>query len=365
MAQVSGMAPPLSFFPVRQLWQVSLAAPPSARGVFADEAHAFVPLSTGSLAAVSMQSAQLAWTARADVLGVLAAEPGRIIVATEGAVLALDPTTGDRIWTLPDDGGSVVAASFSGPRLVLVAETGVVRSLAASTGALEWRHELGAAAGSSLAVTAADALVGLAGGRVAAVRLQDGMPRWTTLVDGQPGALAVRNDRVYFGTADRAFYSIRITDGRIDWRWRVGAVVVGGATFDDRHVYFAALDNQIRALDLDNGAQRWRKPLPGRPVGSPVVTGATVIVPCLAAEIRGFAGRDGASQGRYPTDAELATPLQVLRRPLTAGGDIVLLVLSDGTLLAAQRRVEPPLVPLNDLPGVTVPITPAPAVAAK
>lgn len=364
-AQTSGTVPALGFFPVRQIWQVALAAPPSPRGILTDQKRVFVPLSTGSLAAVSLEAAQVAWTARLDLHRVLAADASRVIVAAEGAVLALEQLTGDRIWMIPDDGGAVVAASFAGQRLVLLADTGVVRSVDASTGTLYWRQELGVPAGASLAVTASDAFVGLASGRLAAIRVQDGAPRWNTLVDGQPGVLAVRNERVYFGTADRAFYSVRTTDGQVDWRWRVGALVVGGATFDERHVYFAALDNQIRALDLGNGAQRWRKPLIGRPIGSPVVVGSTVIVPCLAAEIRGFSGRDGANQGRYPTDAELASPLQVLRLPYTAGGDMVLLVLSDGTVIAAQRRVEPPLLPLNDLPGVTVPITPAPVAAAK
>lgn len=363
LAQTSAPPRSISFFPTRQLWTIPLSSPPAALRSASDNRYLFVPLSTGSLTAVALDSATAAWTARLQLRGPVDANGTRVIVVAEGAVQALDPASGSTLWTVPDgDGGAVVAAQVLDSQVVVLTDTGTLRAHAVSDGTTQWTRALGPER-SALLLSASDVYVGSTDGRVMAVRAQDGTPRWTTQVDGQPGAMAVNRDRLYFGTSDKAFYSLRVGDGRIDWRWRVGASVVGAPAFDDRHVYFAALDNQLRALDSGSGAQRWRKPLTGRPIGSPVVVGSSVVVPCLAAEIRGFSTRDGGNQGRYPTDAEVSSSFQVIRRPNRMGGDVMLLILSDGSVVAVQRRIEPPLLPLTDLPGVTVPIAPAPPTA--
>ena len=61
------------------------------------------------------------------------------------------------------------------------------------------------------------------------------------------------DDRVFVGTARTWFYALQPEDGRVRWRKRVGAAVVGRPAADRSAVYFLALDNLLRALDRVGG----------------------------------------------------------------------------------------------------------------
>ncbi len=357
-------APPVPpFFPARVLWQVALGAPASPPAVH-DGTQLYVALRTGTVTAWTLDAGLPRWTARLDARGPLATDGARLFVPVDQAIEALAPSDGTALWRTPVPDARVIALAAAANLVVAVLEDGVVQALRPDTGARQWRHAL---EGPSRAapVAAGDALfLARTAGEVRAVRASDGELLWTTVVDGDVRGFAAREGRLYFGTTAKAFYCLNATSGKIEWRWRVGAVVVGAPIVDEHHVYLVALDNQVRALDRISGAQRWRKPLAARPIGSPVPTGNGVATAVLAPELAGVAARDGATQGRHPLERELASPPLVVDRPYARGGEVLVLLLSDGLVLALQRRVEPPVVPLAALPGLPVSLTPPPAPAA-
>ena len=95
-------------------------------------------------------------------------------------------------------------------------------------------------------------------GRISARDLLTGAELWSRMLGGSPTDIVATGDRLYVGSKDNFFYSIDTANGRLRWRWRAGADVVGAAVLDESRVYFAALDNLLRALDRYSGVQRWK-----------------------------------------------------------------------------------------------------------
>ena len=167
-------------------------------------------------------------------------------------------------------------------------------------------------------------------------------------------------NRVYAGSADNFFYSFSADRGRLDWRVRTGADVIGSAVSDERCVYFVSLDTLLRALDRRTGVQRWKRALPARPLSGPVVVGPLIVVPGLMSDVRAYRATTGELAGRAPLGIDLAAPPLVVESTIPQLNRFLVLT-EDGRLSLLEEHVEPPLVPLTKLPGVTVPLTEPPS----
>ena len=115
-------------------------------------------------------------------------------------------------------------------------------------------------------------------------------------------------------------YALDGRDGKIRWRYRIGASAIGLAVDEDR-VIAVMLDQSVRAFKIGGGAQAWRYPLSFRPAAGPIVVGASVLVTGYAPTIRILHRRTGADQGLY------AMPLAV------APGGVTLETLATGPLI--------------------------------
>jgi outer membrane protein assembly factor BamB len=350
---------PVPLFPLRAVWERALgvaAAHPPAH----DESRIYVALKDGTLVAVSVEGGARVWTAGAAADTAPAVDRTGVYVGTGDRLQALDPATGRLRWQIPLAAPLAAPPAAAGGWLLAALANGEIVAHRAATGEVLWRRALGAVARIAPLVAADHVVIGLAGERVASLALLDGTPGWSCPVAGDPTGLAEAGGLVYAGATGRFFHAIDARTGRLAWRWRIGAAMVGAPPVDARHVYVAALDNQVRALDRRHGAQRWKQALPARPIGPPLVVGDSVVPSARAAELRGLHVRSGASTGRHPLDRELAMPLAAVPLPLARGGDLIAAILTDGTVVGLQRRVEPPVLPLADLPGAPVPLAPPP-----
>jgi outer membrane protein assembly factor BamB len=352
-------AGPVPLFPLRAVWEQSFGTP-VAHPPAHDDQRIYLALKDGRLAAVSADGGTLAWTTSAPADTSPAVDRTGVYVGTGEQLLALDPATGRLQWQAPLAAPLAAPPAAAGGWLLTALANGEIVAWRAATGEMLWRRPLGATARVTPLVAGDRVFVGLADQRVASLALLDGSPGWSCPVEGEPTGLAEADGLVYAGTTGHFFYAIDARDGRTAWRWRIGAAVIGAPPVDARHVYVAALDNQVRALDRRHGAQRWKRALPARPLGSPLVVGDSVVPSALAAELRGLNVRDGAGTGRHPLDREVALPLAGVPLPLARGGDLIAAILADGTVVGLQRRVEPPVAPLVEVPGTPVPLAPPP-----
>jgi hypothetical protein len=133
---------------------------------------------------------------------------------------------------------------------------------------------------------------------------------------------------------------------------------------DPAHVYFLALDNVLRARDRSNGNQRWMHPIRRRAVSGPATEGGYVFV-APGAEIAVWTA-NGKPAGTLPLPADTAVPVTFVVR-----GDDVSVVAVTGNLSSQWQLTllgpasDPPLAPVDALPGVALPAEPAPKPSAS
>ena len=103
---------------------------------------------------------------------------------------------------------------------------------------------------------------------------------------------------------------------------------------------------------------QWKKALTFRPEWTPLKAGDTVAVTGLAGPARAFFLKSGAAAGERALGAgvELAAPIHGFDSPRSLGPIIVSVVraLATGevTVTASNRAIEPPLAPVQPLPGI-------------
>jgi outer membrane protein assembly factor BamB len=116
------------------------------------------------------------------------------------------------------------------------------------------------------------------------------------------------SDRVYVGSGDKWYYCFDASDGAREWRSRIGAVLRGRPSANDKYVFVSAMDNTLRAYDRMSGALRWHPSVPYRPTSGPVLVGSSVVVPGYAAELRAFEAATGKPAGQIKLEETLVVP---------------------------------------------------------
>ena len=178
------------------------------------------------------------WNERsAKIGGGVSAGFDKIFVGTEdGEVIAFNPQTGEKIWSVKV-GGEVLAAPVVGEGLVMISTGGGrIFALQPDTGEQRWMHEtenalLTLRGLSQVAPANGGVIFGTGNGKVGALIAEKGVPAWEE-------AIAVSK-----GATDLA----RIID--VD-----ATPVVQGSS-----VYAIAYNGQLVALDLRNGRELWKR----------------------------------------------------------------------------------------------------------
>ena len=319
----------------------------------------YFPLDGDRLAAYDIRYGTLLWIAdgRSDFAPVVG---DRQIFLIDGKTLiALSEDTGVVAWRVSLPETLVAPPTWYTGWLVGTAASGSVAAFRASDGGLIWRQELGAPIHGSAAIGADRVYVPMKDGRIVALNLDTGEGLWERRLGEEPNDILALDDRIFVGSNDNFFYSIRTRDGEVLWRWPTGADVIGRPIVDAERVYFVSLDNVVRSLDQKTGNQRWKRVLGLRPTRGLVAIDDLVVVSGLAADAPTYLMKNGAPAGNIPAQGELAA------LPHLVGGDalpLVVLVTRDiayGTVVrSVTRSVEPKVDALSPLPNPIIPVIP-------
>lgn len=343
LAKLSGLDP---------RWSATFDSVPAAPPAF-DERAAFLPLKGGPFVAIDLERGRLQWRLDLSADFTPAVGGGRVFVAVDGAIVAIDAVTGKVLWRtpLPD----TLAAPLYWDTGWLIASTagGDLAAFRAEDGELVWRKVVGA----SLIVSPIPALdrlyVPLSDSRVLCLDLATGDLRWEYKVDGRITGVVAIDAELLVGATSNQVIGIGLSDGRYRRRWRVGADPVGAAVADARHIYFAALDNVLRAVDRRNGNLRWMQTLPSRPSGGPLLADNVVLIPFVSTALAAFGTADGKADFAISSTGELAGPPHLrLTGPLT--GARLITVSREGRLQGFGEAIEAAPAVLAELPGTKV-----------
>jgi outer membrane protein assembly factor BamB len=352
----------LPLFPLRLRWSAELEGPPSA-GIATDDSRVFVPLATGGLIAVGVDTATVAWKADVSTTVRPAVADGHVYVVGADAVHALDVTSGQAVWRVPLQGSVSAPLAARSGWVIAALDTGEVLALRGADGTEVWRQQLAAPVVAPPAIDGDRLYLPGADGTVRALSVESGTATWTQTLGGSIVTIAPLGGRVYVGSTDNYFYCLDDKQGRVRWRWRAGSDPVGAAIADEERVYFTSMDTVVRALDRGHGAQRWRQPLPWRPRTGPLRVGNTLVAAGIAVDLRGFAMDTGKQVGEYAlTENRLevleGSPVVIARATLP--GDFLVAAIADGRLVALEHVFGLPGRPLTDVPGERVALTPPP-----
>jgi outer membrane protein assembly factor BamB len=335
--------------------EVALDAQPAAPAAF-DPTTAYLPLKGGHLVAIDLVSGKVRWTSDVGTTWAPTVNAGLVVVAGDDLLTALDATTGRPKWRVPMTGGFSAPPIADGGWVVGAPAGGDVVAIRAADGYIVWTRSLGSPVGRRPVLNATGVYVSLEDGRVAALDLMTGTPRWERRLDGKPGELLVLDDRLFVGADDKYFYSLKTSNGKGRWKKRIGGRPAGRAAVDAKHVYYVALDNILWALDRNNGGLKWHQPLPVRPSGGPLVVGDVVIVAGVAAEVYAYRTRTGEPAGKFESAADLASAPQLVPADVQALTSVAM-VTRGGVFMLMRRRIEPIATPLPYPLGTEIPLS--------
>lgn len=336
-------------FPLTGAWAAILPSPPAARPGF-DAVHAYIPLRNGELIAASLDDGSVRWKAALSTAARLATGGGLVFVAGDGSIEARWSSDGSVRWRALVGGKISAPLVWDTDWLIVGTETGELVALRGTDGEILWRRAVQSVARSPVALAADRLYASLEDGRVVALGLRDGQPIWERKLGGAPVDILALEDRLFVGSKDNFFYCLDTRKGKIKWRWRTGADVVGRAVVDEKRVYFVSLDNLLRALDRGNGVLKWQRPLPFRGSAGPLLVGDLVLVAGVEAAFRAYRADDGEPAGEFVAPADLAAP------PHFAAAHKTLVILTlDGRLEAlGHAEKNPPAEAEPRRPPVTI-----------
>ena len=207
-----------------------------------------------------------------------------------GRILALNAKTGKVLWSKPLPSRSESSPVFADGRIYFGAEDGTVYAMRARGGSTQWRFKAAGAVKGAPALADGKLYFGTYGGNVYAIGQHSGKQVWRAGTSGANFGLSAGNfysspavayGRVYIGNTDGNMYSFSAKSGKLAWRRGTGSYVYASpAVAQVRNskptVYFGSYDGTFYALDARSGATRWTHRDGGKISGAATVVGDIV-----------------------------------------------------------------------------------------
>lgn len=337
------------------------------------EGRVFTADARGRVTAVNAADGRTLWQRdlRVPLSGGPDASDDRLVVgSTKGELLALSTADGAELWRADTDSEILSVPQLAEGLVVVHTLDDTVYAFDAATGEERWRFTSPAPVlilrGSSTpAVVPSGAVVGLAGGLLVKLDLQEGIPLWTVRVTVPAGRSELERitdidadpiivgDTVYVGTYNGDLAAVDLESGAVLWRRTLS--VYSGLTANETALYVIDADDHVWAADPATGAGRWRQErLAHRHLSPPVLFQDMLIVGDLEGYLHGLAREDGRLLAR----TRIAKG-RIRARPQVRGGRLYAFA-DDGTLAALTAGSVAGRAPAADAEATTAAV-PAPA----
>jgi outer membrane protein assembly factor BamB len=281
-----------------------------------------------------------------------AADDGHLYLPLAGGVIiSLKAENGQLNWR-SDMGGELSASPVGDDHGVYVASetgksesgarraTGALRLLGREGGVTQWMRTLAMPLRGSLTLSNGALIAGGDDGKAYAFDSQSGAVRW--FYDyGEPfeGHPVVSDGRVYIGSEDGNLLALDESTGKLQWHYRTKGPVRGPVAIGQATVYFGSGDGYVYAVNAASGRLLWRKRT-GAGVQSVVRVGDELLVASLDNFVYKF-----SSAGARLWKRQL--PGRISSQPLMTKTDALFMPLSSSAGVVLELRDGRPV---NSLP---------------
>lgn len=277
----------------------------------------------------------------------VAADGERVIVGSaDGEVLAFEAATGKVAWKASVAGEPIGAPLIAGGAAIVRVGDNQLVAFALSDGKRRWVYQRAQAPLSlrghvGMLATGDLVVAGFSGGKLVALSLAGGVPRWEASVAIPRGSNEIerladvvgdpvsRDDAVCVAAYQGRVACVNATRGTIQWTRDISSAV--GVDADARQLVVTDEKGSLHALDMRTGTTLWRQDgLQHRGVGRPLVFPAGIAVTDAEGWLHLLASDDGRFLARIQLDKSgVAAPL------LLSGGRILALS-RDGAIHAVE-----------------------------
>ena len=269
----------------------------------------------------------------------------RPIPAPGKALLALDMRTGEPAWEYPTGAHSLSAAAVAGEAVYFTSSDGLLHAVDGPSGRRRWARAHPCWGPEAPAIGAEVICAGGRGETLIAYALADGAERWRFAGGGWfAGELCIADGHVYALCWDGWLYVLDAPSGRLLWKTRAERdkgftappVAAGGRVFIGGRVYRVAGEQQsaayaMLALQAADGAELWRFYTDRHIFVPPAVSGDTLL---FGSDDGCFYALDavcGAERWRTRIDGRIVAQPQVV-------GDLAFVAERDGMVAAIRWR---------------------------
>ena len=334
--------------PVKLLWSASIGEAEGYNFTPALDGKAvFAANAKGEITRVDAISGKQAWHINTGerISGGVGAGENLVLVGTpNGRVLAFDQS-GKALWKAKVSSEVLSAPKVSAGTVVVRSGDSRIFGLSVADGKRIWVYERATpslALRSSAGVALADgvAYVGFAGGKLVAIKVDDGKMLWEASVALPKGvteieriaditSLPVVEGRTVYAVAFQGrVAAVDRTNGRVLWNRDISSYT--GLNAQDSKVFVTHSGGAVYALDYASGKSFWRQGgLLNRLVSAPLPIGEYVAVGDLEGYVHFLSREDGAFAARIQTDK---TP--VMAQPVEIGDGTLMVQTSGGGLYA-------------------------------
>ena len=190
---------------------------------------------------------------------------------SSGLLISLNAQDGQLNWKteiggelssspVADQHGVYVASEIGSSQKSEAHANGALRALGRDGGITLWRRALPMPIQGGLIASESNLYGGSSDGRVYAVKKQTGDIVWTMQhsapFDSQP---SIFGTRLYIGSDDGNLFAIDKSTGQVAWRYRTQGAIHGTSVVVDGLIYFGSTDGYVYALKETDGSLRWRR----------------------------------------------------------------------------------------------------------
>ena len=284
----------------------------------------------GTLTRVALETGQVAWRIKAGkpLTAGVGSDGNLAVVATRDGELRAFDAQGGFLWTAPVGAEVVTAPAVADGTVVVRASDNRVLAFEASTGKRLWNYQrqnppLVLRNAGGIAVIPGTAFIGMPGGRLVALALNSGAPRWDVALAQPRGANELERIADVVGTPlviGREICAVayqgrigcfELATGRLVWSQEFSSAT--GFDVDDAGLVSADADDRVRAFDR-RGQVGWRATgFDRRRLSAPFIAGASIAVGDREGRVLWFTRTDGVLGAVTATDGKpiIAPPVGV------------------------------------------------------